>query len=121
MVGKDKCVNELSQFYTQVFCMHSDEELEWRYMINVTMAIQLICITLIYEFFIFLIKRSNSTKFNEWDQETTTIADYTLKYTIPPSIYEKYKTEVFPTSGHENVNYGFSCFLKEEFEEIIRN
>lgn len=60
-------------------------------------------------------------QFNEWDSETTTISDYVIEFAIPTDVYEYYKTSVFPSSGHSNINYGFSIYLKEEFETILKN
>jgi len=52
--------------------------------------------------------------------ETKTIADYTLKWKVEPKIYENYRKNIFPTDPHSNVNYGFSIYLKEEFEKMMR-
>ena len=62
---------------------------------------------------------NSSKKYNEWDEATTTIADYTVRYAIPKEVYENYRDSVFPDSGHHNVNYGFSCYLKDEFEFLM--
>ena len=80
---------------------------------------QLLVIAGIYAFFIILVKLNASKKFHEWDSVTTTIADYTVKYTIPEIEYEHYKRNIFPMSEYTNVNYGFSNYLKSEFERLI--
>jgi hypothetical protein len=117
--GAPECTNKLAQFYAQVFCQHSDEEMEWRIYINQYLTVQILVVALIYSFFIVLIKINSSKKYNEWDMVTTTIADYNVSYRIPDEEYDHYKENVFPNSGHRNVNYGFMCYLKEEFERIL--
>ena len=83
------------------------------------MVIQLVLVALLYSLFIILVKLNSSKKYNEWDNATTTIADYTLKYDIPEAIYAKYRDEIFPTEEHKNVNYGFTCYMKREFEDVL--
>ena len=52
--------------------------------------------------FIILIKLTASKKFHEWDGETTTIADYTVKYEIPEVEYEHYMKNILPLSEYKD-------------------
>jgi len=63
----------------------------WRERINYWLTGQMLLVTLVYLIFIGLVKVSNSRRYNDWDAETTTIADYTLRYEIPRVVYDKYK------------------------------
>ena len=117
------CVNEMAQFYTQVFCQHNDEEMEWRQYINWYLTVQILAVAFVYSVFIILIKWNASKKYYEWDQETTTIADYTISYKIPDVEYDYYVNDVWPYENRPddetNVNFGFSKYLKKEFERIL--
>jgi len=64
----------------------------------------------------------NKTKkaYKKWDLNTKTIADYTLHYKIDERLYEHYEKEIFQHENHENINYGFSCYLKREIERLLR-
>ena len=55
---------------------------------------QMLIITGIYTIFIAIIKFTNSYQFNQWDNITTTISDYTFKFQIPEGMYEKYKSDI---------------------------
>ena len=69
-----------------------------------------------------MIKRS-SEQYTEWDLNTTTISDYTVRYQIPENLYNYYSNSVYPQEvggdPKESKIYSFKRFLKREVEKLL--
>ena len=133
--GRDECKNTYAQFYTQVYCEFSEEEIGDRDKLSIWFSVQIMLTTIAFIAFLMFLKWKTSREYTSWDVETTTISDYTMKYQIPRKIFDDFKKNIYPTTQHiqengmlkldqnpnENVIYAFKCYLKNEFEEILRN
>jgi hypothetical protein len=127
-----KCTSKYSQFYTQVLCEHTDKQLRDRENIGIWMTCQAILTAIVYLIGIWYIKRSTSTRYEEWDQETTTISDYTVKYDVPSSLYDEFarlheensdrnssNSDVSTQYEADSTVYAFQKKLKEEIEDKL--
>lgn len=89
---------------------------------------QIIAVVVIYLLFMFIINRTTSAKFTKWDITTTTICDYSLKYSIPREIYTNFIKNIYQeledTRGvpywDDSVGYAFKRYLRSEFESILQ-
>lgn len=63
-------------------------------------------------------------KYTEWDHKTTTITDYTVKYTIPDKLYERFVDYVYDMNegefSAESRIYAFKKFLKDEISKMLK-
>ena len=79
----------------------------------------IIGVTLVYLIFLWLIERSNKKAYTEWDNLTTTISDYTMRYKIPKRVFEKYRDEIYKPNS-DGLIYSFKGYLTERIEEFLR-
>ena len=90
-------IDNLAQFYLQLTCEFSDEQLETRNYWNIWFWIQLIISSLVILILILYLKRVTEFQYLEWDEETTLVSDYTLKYKIPSKVYKDFWENVYPS------------------------
>ena len=95
MRGPEKCTNGYSQFYVQVYCQHSDKEIDDRDNLNIWFSVQILLTTLIFIFFLFFLQRQTLREYSLWDMQTTTVSDYTLLYNIPEKIFNDFRLKVY--------------------------
>jgi len=74
--------------------MHTEEELENRKNIGIYLSIQSMLTCLVFIFGVVWIKYSTSKRYEEWDNQTTTISDYTVMYRIPEQLYHNFTVDV---------------------------
>jgi hypothetical protein len=117
--GDENCISDYSQFFTQVFCQHSDDELEWRRDISWFLTIQICVTAVVYLAYIVFLQLNSNALYNQWNKSIHTISDYTVKYKIPIEEFNHYKDNVFPNDQYTNVNYGFSNYMKNNFEKVL--
>ena len=59
------------------------------------------------------------SKFKEWDKNTTTIEDFTVKCEINQQLFDNFILKVFKPSPNENPIYAFKTYLRDEISKII--
>lgn len=121
-VGPKICTSKLAQFYTQVSCNFSSDELKQRDWINKALTAQVVLSIVITLCYTHHITKSLKSAYNVWDKKVTTIADYTVKATLPPKLYEKFLTDVYKDKANDpNANpiYEFKGYLRDEIAKLI--
>lgn len=135
--GNSICTSDYAQFYTQVLCKHTTQQLITRQKIGIWLCIQAILTAVIYLAGIYYIKRRTSAKYEKWDQNTTTISDYTVLYEIPEQVYRDFSAKRTFENDDEEIHsdkesnrasdrsaryekeskiYAFKKYLKREIE-----
>ena len=113
------CTDNLAQFYTQVFWKFDNEELERRNLINKVLVGEWVLIILILLAYFHFAHHDLKEKYNEWDQKTTTIEDYTLKWQIPQKLYDDFVLNIYRQDSNENPVYAFKKYLNNEISTFI--
>lgn len=117
---------------------------------NIWFSIQVLLTTLAFLGFLFFLQRRTSYAYTKWDLETTTISDYTVLYHIPEDVFTDFRDNIYPVMleqqrtrnramiqamdsyeqdnnmrkdalQNESLIYLFKCYIKDEFEDILRN
>jgi ABC-type dipeptide/oligopeptide/nickel transport system permease component len=96
-----ECSDSTAQFYVQVFCYLSEEDLDQRYLINQILTFEVVLVNVIFLIFVHKVNKSLQNKYTEWDHKTTTISDYTVKYQIPDKLYERFVDYVYDMNEGE--------------------
>lgn len=128
-----KCTSDYSQFFTQVICKHTTSQLKEREKIGTWFMVQALLTTAIYLAGMYYIRNSTKERYEEWDQNTTTISDYTVKYDVPSSLYNTFIEEHGRGSGinsndsdisatFEKISplYAFKKYLKRQIEGKLK-
>ena len=70
----------------------------------------ILVVTVSFLSFMYCIHKKNVEQYNEWDGDTITISDYTMRYEIPPSVYEYFWDEVYEEHP-DGLMYSFKRWL----------
>jgi hypothetical protein len=89
-----------------------------REMIGVWLMIQSLLTATVYLVGIWYIRRSTSKRYEEWDLNTTTISDYTVKYEIPKSVYQNFYDEHI-NDNEINSNHGSDVSAMFERDSVL--
>jgi hypothetical protein len=119
-----ECSDSTAQFYVQVFCYLTQEELDQRYFINEILTFEVLLINVIFLIFVHKVNKRLKEKYTEWDHKTTTISDYTVKYHLPDKLYERFVDYVYDMNegefSTESRIYAFKKFLKGEITKMLK-
>lgn len=97
-------------------------------------AIQIIITSLVYLAGIFWIRWKTKKRYEEWDINTTTISDYTVRYEIPYQVYHSFisrriedhelgsnRSDVSAQFEKESTIYAFKKYLKRKVEQRLKD
>ena len=120
-------IDNLAQFYLQLTCEFSDEQLETRNYWNIWFSVQIVLSSLLILMLMHNLKKLIDFQYVKWDAQTTLISDFTLKYKIPSKVYKDYWENVYPSykrnlaerkSSHMIIKQRTRNYEDESFDNI---
>ena len=116
------CYNARAEFFGQVYCKQTAEQLKEKSSIGTKLTVQTIIIIVLLMVASYYFRVRGSEQYKQWDKDTKTIADYTVKLEIPKRAYDYFLKEEEPKRRkfpQESTNYRFKEYLREEVERIL--
>ena len=90
------CFNDYARFYVQVYCQHSEEDLEERQSWQTLIVWLTIAQALVYWLSLEYLQLRSEADVTEYDKATTTISDYTVQFQINEDLYDNFKDRKWP-------------------------